>query len=208
MNKNNIIIGSICVLAILILVSFTSVVGYQSTKNKNAKTSPLFNIRTGRAIDQENEDFMCDYIGKSEVMTIFFPPKNNTIMLFQKAIDSISKMDDLAFNRFVDKVINKLCESNVVIDEDLLKIKELFHFLRDNPEDAKKYPFDLKKHSYTIGCPSPTFQETPESCFKLFVILGILIVTFPIWFPIYLLMKFRNNLTSRGIIPTCSRCIN
>ena len=53
------------VIIILIMVSFTSVVGYRSVESE-VKASPLFHIRTSRAIDVETEDLTCDYVGKGE----------------------------------------------------------------------------------------------------------------------------------------------
>jgi len=50
MNKK-ILLGSILSVAILILVSFTSVLGYNSV-DSDVKASPLFNIRSSRAIDE------------------------------------------------------------------------------------------------------------------------------------------------------------
>ena len=63
MNKK-ILLGSIIAAVILVLVSFTSVVGYSSVKSTSGKASPLFSIRTSRAIDEETKDFTCDYVGK------------------------------------------------------------------------------------------------------------------------------------------------
>jgi len=66
MNKK-ILIGSIIAVVILVLVSFTGVVGYQTTKSSTiAKASPLFTVRSSRAIDEESEDLSCDYIGKGK----------------------------------------------------------------------------------------------------------------------------------------------
>ena len=49
-----ILLGSIIAVVILVLVSFTGVVGYQTTKSSViAKASPLFSIRSKRAIGQE-----------------------------------------------------------------------------------------------------------------------------------------------------------
>ena len=57
MNKK-ILMGSIVSVAILILVSFTGVVGYQTTKSSTiARASPLFTVRSNRAIDKESKDF-------------------------------------------------------------------------------------------------------------------------------------------------------
>ena len=48
MNKK-ILIGSIIAVVILVLVSFTGVVGYQTTKSSTiARASPLFKVRTNR----------------------------------------------------------------------------------------------------------------------------------------------------------------
>jgi len=199
--KKKILVGSMIAIAMLIGASFTSVVGYKSVES-DVKESPLFNARINSALKKDNKDFSCDYIGKSKVSVIFFPQRDKALFSFQKVVDGISNMDDLTFNIFVDKVVIKLCESKVLEEKDFLKIRELFNFIRNNPEDAKKYPFDLKKHSYTIGCPPPTFEETPEFCFKLFVLLGIIIVTFPIWFPIYILLRLLGIITSPDIVHT------
>ena len=199
--NNKILISSMIVIAMLIGVSFTSVVGYKSV-DSNIRESPLFNTRINSALKKDNKDYSYDYLGKSKASLIFFPKRDKTLISFQKVVDGISKMDDLTFNIFVDKVIIKLCESKFLKEKDFLKIRELLNFIRNNPEDAKKYPFDLKKHSYTIGCPPPTVKETPESCFTLFALLVILIVTFPIWFPIYVLLILLKIFTTPDIVHT------
>ncbi len=63
--NNKILIGSIIAVAILIGVSFTSVVGYNSIES-DKKLSPLFNIRTSRAVDKDSKDLSCEYVGKGE----------------------------------------------------------------------------------------------------------------------------------------------
>ena len=58
--NNKILIGSIIAVVILVLVSFTGVVGYQTTKFSTiAKASPLFSVRTQRAIDKESRGLTC-----------------------------------------------------------------------------------------------------------------------------------------------------
>ena len=184
--NNRIILGSIVSAIIIISAAFTSVGSFQTIKSNYEKNSPLFSIRINRATDQLHSEIVTsDYIGKRGAIDIPFPTKNYSLILFQKTIDGISGMDDLTFNKFVNAAIVKLVESNMVKEEDISTIEELFKFVRENPDEAKKYPFDMKKHSYTIGCPPPTFDETPEWCFTIFVFVCILIVTFPIWFPIY-----------------------
>ena len=77
MNKK-ILIGSIIAVVILILVSFTGVVGYQTTKSSTIATaSPLFAVRSSRAIDEESGDIACDYVGNGEEISITLSVRNN-----------------------------------------------------------------------------------------------------------------------------------
>ena len=63
--KTKIILGSIGAVVILILVSFTNVVGIQSTTSRTVNQSPLFNIRTQKAINQESKPILIShYLGK------------------------------------------------------------------------------------------------------------------------------------------------
>jgi hypothetical protein len=103
MNKK-ILIGSIIALCILVGVSFTSVVGYRSVAS-DVKASPLFNIRSSRAIDEESEDLSCDYLGSGNSINLLIPERDDKIELIQKAIESIRKMDDKTFKRFVEIVV-------------------------------------------------------------------------------------------------------
>jgi hypothetical protein len=74
--KLKILIGSILAVAILISVSFVSVVGYQSVKTNDKYFSPLFSIRTQRAAQEVNEKgFTTNYLGKGEKLSILFPEK-------------------------------------------------------------------------------------------------------------------------------------
>ncbi len=130
------------------------------------------------------------------MVPIFF----TTLLLFQRVIDGISKMNDITFTKFLNETIRKLRESKMVKEKDLPTIKQLFQFLRDHPEEAKKYPCNLKKHSLTMGCPPPTFVNTPEECFIFALYFAVLVVTFPIWFPIYMIYIFYRTLTHERVV--------
>ena len=100
-----ILLGSIIAVIILVLVSFTGVVGYQTTKSSTiAKASPLFNVRTSRAIDEENKDLTCDYVGKGKEINILLPARNSKVELFDRFSNVIRAMDDKSFDRFVDLI--------------------------------------------------------------------------------------------------------
>jgi len=101
MNKK-IPIGCIIAVVILVLVSFTGVVGYQTTQSSTiVRASPLFTVRSSRAIDEESNDFTCDFVGKGEDNFLSIPKRDGRIALVQKFIDRISKMDDETFNRLI-----------------------------------------------------------------------------------------------------------
>ena len=90
--KKKILIGSIIAICILIGVSFTSVVGYNSGAS-DVKASPLFNIRSNRAIQNDSSDFTCEYVGKGEDINLPIPDRDGNGDLFQKIINVISKME-------------------------------------------------------------------------------------------------------------------
>lgn len=202
MNKK-IMICCIGTIIIIVLTSFTSVVGFQTTRSTLIKDTPLFSIRSQRATNRLAKRVVTsEYIGKRKTITISFPEKNSTLLLFQKTIDGISTMNDKTFTKFLDATISKFRESSLIKEKDLPKIKQLFQFLRDHPEEAKKYPFDLKKHSYTMGCPPPTFVNTPKECFLVALYFTILLASFLIWYPIYLIYLFYQILTHEmGCLP-------
>ena len=130
--KKKIIIGSIIAVAILILVSFTGVVGYQTTKSSTiARASPLFTVRSSRAIDKESTGLSCDYVGKGEEVGLLIPKRDSETALIQKFADSISKMDDTNFKRFLNLLINKIQEKNEY--EDINEVIKTFQQIRNNP---------------------------------------------------------------------------
>ena len=134
MNKK-ILIGSILAVVILILVSFTGVVGYQTTKSSTiAKTSPLFSVRSKRAIDVESRDLTCNYVGKGKDTTIPFPIYNSRNALLQKTIDEISKMSDKERSRLIELAKNKLHYIKRFSENDKDKIVNIFHHIIDDSQ--------------------------------------------------------------------------
>jgi hypothetical protein len=108
--NTKILIGSIGAVAILILVSFTNVVGVQSTKSGSIYQSPLFSIRTQKAISENTQNKLTtDYLNKGE-NTLAIPPCNRVNALLQKLIYKIRIMDDETFNRFKSSIISHLEE--------------------------------------------------------------------------------------------------
>ncbi|EMR75546.1 hypothetical protein MBGDF03_00362 [Thermoplasmatales archaeon SCGC AB-540-F20] len=113
LNKK-ILIGSLVAVAILILVSFTGVVGYQTTKSSTiAKASPLFAVRSNRAIYEESEDIVCDYVGKGIDSNIYIPIRDNKQLTVQRFIDLVRAMDDDNYNKFIVQLVSHLEKQDI-----------------------------------------------------------------------------------------------
>jgi hypothetical protein len=118
--KEKILIRSIIAVAVLINVSFTSVVGYRSMAS-DVKASPLFNIRRSRAIDEDSKDLSCEYVGKGDLINLLIPDRDKKKALMQRLIDKIRKMNDEAFNKVVNLItlrINKIIYSRMEITKE------------------------------------------------------------------------------------------
>jgi hypothetical protein len=106
--KIKVLLGSLGAVAILILVSFTNVVGIQSTTSDSINDSPLFSIRTNKATNNENNRVLTsNYLGKG-FNVLSFPCRDTNAELIQKFIDRIRTMDDDTFYRFIDYAVNQI----------------------------------------------------------------------------------------------------
>ena len=152
MNKK-ILIGCIIAVATLVLVSFTGVVGYQTTQSSTiARASPLFTIRSSRAIDGESKDIACDYVGKGEEHNILLSSRIGKVELLDKLANIIRKMDDKSFDRFVKIVIANINQNNKINDVEVSseEIAVMLSQLRDNSEV-------IKNNFMRINDKEPTF---------------------------------------------------
>ena len=132
--EKRILVGSIIAVVILVLVSFTGVVGYQTTKSSTiAKASPLFSVRSKRAIDKESKDLTCDYVGKGEESVLSIPKRDDRIEMVQKFIDSISKMDDISFNIFKKTIVHHINQDDTMRDVETRGIVNALLQIRNNP---------------------------------------------------------------------------
>ncbi|MBE3102502.1 MAG: hypothetical protein IMZ47_09590 [Firmicutes bacterium] len=182
--KTKILLGSIGAVAILILVSFTNVIGVQSTTSGSISNSPLFNIRTQKAINEGSKDTLTsNYLGKG-LNALPFPLRDNRTALIQKFIERIGRMDDKEFNRFQSLVISHFYEekNNLKIDTTQLvtilkhlksNTKELKIILNNNGNDSKNDPPTL----YSAWCPCLTYDSVPH-CFLTVIIMLVIFLLF------------------------------
>jgi hypothetical protein len=149
MNKK-LLISSIITVCILVGVSFTSVVGYRSIAS-DMKASPLFNIRSSRAIDDENKDLSCEYFGKGDGINLLIPDRDSKTALIEKFIDRISEMDDETFERFITSIIYHLQEDNILNGLKLEKIRNTLHQLRNSNKPIQIFDIFIEGKYPTVG---------------------------------------------------------
>ena len=121
MNKKIVTVGSICTVAILIGVSFTSVVGYSNAKSK-VRESPLYTFRINRAIDNDKGVKTYDFVGKDKGDTLPFPIIDSRVVILQKFIDRIKEMDRESFNKFKTSIIQQFNNNQNGVDSYVLNI--------------------------------------------------------------------------------------
>jgi len=193
MNKK-ILLGSIIAVVILVLVSFTGVVGYQTTKSSTiAKTSPLFSVRSSRAIDEERKEFTCDYVGKGEENFLSIPKWNDTTIEMQKAIEIISKMEGKLFNKFIVLVIKQMQKDNRKTDKNAHEIIRALKQLRSKSNiDLVKKHIDKEKE-YTIvpentcGYDLAVYNWIPGA-FLVAIMTAIMVIIIAMGFMIFTLL--------------------
>jgi len=156
--KTKLLLGSIGAVVILILVSFTNVVGVQSTSSGSVNESPLFRIRTTRANSENSKDALTsNYLGKG-LNALPFPLRDNRTALIQRFVDGIRTMDDDTFNRFVDYAVNQINHKNNL---KVVNIKEFIKELRQMREstqniivykDSDVVRFTILSHYNPVDC--------------------------------------------------------
>jgi hypothetical protein len=149
--KKKLIIGCIIAVVILVLVSFTGVVGYQTTKSTIARASPLFKVRTNRAIGEESNVLNCKYVGKG--ITLPFPERDDKTILNQKVVDSIRKMDDKTFERFIAYIIDSAKNDNKFNGVNPDRIREALNLIRVNDKSILIYQTMINNDpkAYSVG---------------------------------------------------------
>ena len=179
--KKKILIGSIIAVVILVLVSFTSVVGYNSVKSDSKIASPLFGIRTNRAINKEQNAVTSHYIGKGKAINILLHKRNDKAEWVENFANLVKRMDEKSLDIVADIYINEL-ESNENIDHiDSNYIRDAIYFISKNPEISKSFLLQEKEKSdsndYTYGNPTRIgciFSLIIEAF--IYMILGILFI--------------------------------
>ena len=182
MNKK-MIICSIGAAIFIVLASLTPVVGFQSVKS-NVKASPLFSVRSKRAIDEESRDLACDYVGKGEESIIQLPKRTDITKQQRKMIITLSKMNDKEFNQFLTSILNYFRKQDSNKNENIKEFTMILYQLR-NTNDENLHIFTDEKEKHISRAPSETciWMETcfVLSCFPLLWLLNLLLEIIRNW---------------------------
>ena len=151
--KKKILFGSIFAVVILILLSFTNVIGYRTNSSDSVEVSPLFSVRTNRAIEQDNNIFSNCYIGMEKENTIQFPSRDNEKELMCKYIDAINQMDDNSFKNLITKTISQVNKDDKLKEIGAKKVLLVLNLMRAYPDELKSFILNGKEDNknYTVG---------------------------------------------------------
>lgn len=155
MNKKIILSGSIGASIILVLVSFTSVVGFQTTQSTIETSSPLFSTRIAEA-NRENKHFNSNYVGRGKEPGVDLPKlrEGNTI---------------------IGKLMSLLTEKKSLILEKLKELKEIgldkavLQQLVEN-QGAMPNSSELATHPFTY-CPSCPQTVLPKCIVPILIFI-------------------------------------
>jgi hypothetical protein len=187
-DKKPLIGVSICAVVLLVLGSLSNVVGYQSVKS-TVNDSPLFQTRTQRATNQQQNCLTSKYLGKGATSLIMISKRTDAIEKVRDVIERIQYMDEHTFKKLVDTMVREFSQQGKTGNEDLQKILFEVYQIRSSPKTS------VGNGEYHNG--ELTMQYSPTVCFwfpgclvigitafTLFVVffLGWLLI-FPTTFP-------------------------
>jgi hypothetical protein len=193
MNKYPLIGVTILAVVLLILGSLSNVVGYQSIQSSGVNDSPLFNVRTQRATNQQQNSITSQYLGKGIESNLYFPKLANRIVSLQQFIERIGAMNENEFGRFKNLVKSSLSEEKKDKNLDMTTIVLLLKQIRVHTNIFKINRFDKNSNNKDpptfITCfPACwTYQVFPHCFIDSIIILVVFILMVP-FFPIFRLL--------------------
>lgn len=199
MNKK-ILIGSIIAVVILVLVSFTSVVGYSSVKSDSKVLSPLFGIRTNKANNKKKNAITCDFINKGKAIKLLFPKRPEKVKLVVNFIDYMNRLNEKSLDRVSDIFYNGLHDENKVnIDRE--NIREAIYFISENPELSKNYLLTDNEQSGFVNFTYGNFEGL--ECIRAYIIAFLFVMALGIFFIATIPINFIAKLLGITTSPWC-----
>jgi hypothetical protein len=210
MNKKLLLAVSVGAAVLIVFISFTSVVGFQSTKSGFVDT-PLFGIRTQRAIQKESNDVLTfDYLGKGQTINIIIPRRESTFELVQRIIERIQEIDDETYEKKVNLFIHQLQQEDILTDVTPEEITNILYQFKENPDVVRKLIMKYLAYYKEDNSLYSKDECPPETIFGgcIIVFLAMIVIVFiyfitailllPLW-PYFLLCYIfsRENYTFR-----------
>ena len=192
MDKKPLIVVSLCAVILLVMGSLSNVVGYQSVKS-SVNDSPLFQTRTQRATNQQQNSITSQYLGKG-LNALSFPLRDTRMEQTKRVIEIIQKMDDNEFDRLQNLILSRFYEQKNNIDIDVTKLVSLLKQIKSNTKDLK---IILIKNGNNTQIDPPTLVTAWEGCCNtltpspLCIVLLLLVILF---FPVFVLLQFIRQL--------------
>jgi hypothetical protein len=171
-DKKPLIVVSICAVVLLVLGSLSNVVGYQSVKS-TVNDSPLFQTRTQRATNQQQNSITSQYLGMGKETLWQIPISDNKTEQLRKAIDIISKMDDKTFEQFIKSCIQKVRQDNT-FSETNNEIIQMLQLLR---KQSKTIIFSFTNKNNQEWLPTYDFYSVCiafPGCWIILIVLAII----------------------------------
>lgn len=175
MNRK-IFIGCLGSVILLILASFTSVVGSQTAQSsKVVPSSPLFTTQTLRSINKEAPEIKSNYLGKGNKLNLFPLKKSLNEDMINKAIKIFSKNPAL-LKKLIDDLekfsyYRELLEKHGVNKAD---VKNYLRVIMDDPSLLAEEMNNIQMAVQNDGSPQPRGLSTsnPLGCF----IVGLIVL--------------------------------
>jgi hypothetical protein len=174
-DKKSLIGVSICAVVLLVLGSLSNVVGYQSVKSTVVNDSPLFETRSQRATNQQQNLLTSHYLGMRKDILWQFPMRDNRTEQLRKVIDIISKMGDKTFAQFTELCIQKARQDDTLRDLNRYEIVQALLLLKTNPEAIiNSYTIRNNQDSLRTAftqCGRPTWCAWGPGCLLVYLFL-------------------------------------
>lgn len=189
MNRNIFLGANIIAVIIILLVSFSNVVGYSVVNSHPLNESPLFCVRKQNVLHEtDGLKIVSEYLGKGKNIPVMIRKGNDAFEKIQDVIWRIKLMDDDTFKKFVDTVVYKLSQQE---KNDGVKADKIIYELYQLQLTSKSF----EREDISSGS-DRTWRSTPTLCWfpgclllagtaftLLFIILYSWSVLFPTTFP-------------------------
>jgi len=204
MDKKSLIVVGICAVVLLVVGSLSNVVGYQSVKSTTMNDSPLFQTRTQRATNQQQNIITSQYLGMGKGNLLQFPMRDNRTESLKKALEIISKMDDKTFERFTELCIQKVRQDNALGDISHYEIIQALLLLKTKPKAILNSFTNRNNHPITSSEWFSLCQELPFDCIAFNIFFLIFAIVF---FVCFIIALYISGPTSFTCISYCI-CLN